>query len=191
MSKSFQKVTTSQFHSGGRQEKLGAPTVSIAHAIRHQPAPRVFAGRSTSGKQRPETATKFLCQRARKQPRAENLKGNQYGWEVGRPHSKRTRRFFYSAWQRPEGPISRRPSTKRFGFYSAAVYTQQAALRSVSAILSPIRRIPFTINGVQRLTRNSPNLGDLQAARLAPGIRKLRQQPRISTVVQSYNIFFE
>jgi len=65
------------------------------------------------------------------------------------PHSK-NKTFFYSAWQGQKGPnlcAGHRQSV--FGFYSRAVYTQQALLRSGSAILSPDPSNPLTINGVK------------------------------------------
>ena len=118
---------------------------------------------------------------AQGQPRA-NLKGNQYGWEVGGPIRK-NKTFFYSAWQGQKVNLSQ-AIDKAFGSVPR-VYTTQA-LSGVYRYFVSDPSNPLTING-SKITQNSPNLVTSTGA-LAPGIRNCGS-PTDLNCVQSYNIF--
>jgi hypothetical protein len=111
-----------------------------------------------------------------------NLKGNQYGWEVGGPIRK-NKTFFYSAWQGQKVSLSQ-AIDKAFGSVPR-VYTPQA-LSGVYRYWVSDPASPLSLNGV-KVTQNSPNLVT-PAGALAPGIRNCGSSTDLNCV-QSYNIF--
>ena len=118
---------------------------------------------------------------AQGQPRA-NLKGNQYGFDVGGPIQK-NKTFFYGAWQGQKVNLSQ-AIDKAFGSVPR-VYTPQA-LSGVFRYFVADPANPLVING-SKITQNSPALVTSSGA-LAPGVRNCAS-PSDVNCVQSYNIF--
>jgi len=111
-----------------------------------------------------------------------NLKGNQYGYEVGGPIRK-NKTFFYTAWQGQK--VSLFPGHRPKPSVPCPACTLRRRSQACTAIDSDPAN-PLTINGV-KVTQNSPSLVTPTGA-YASGIRDCAS-PSDRNCVQSYNIF--